>query len=72
MKNNLSKLTLNKEAIESLDDAEMLQTNGGFTYSLSWGEVCKRSKTLGASNAFECGQMEPAEEEEEDQGSVYG
>jgi hypothetical protein len=65
MKNKLAKLSLNKETIETLDVAEMAQTNGGFTYSLSWGDVCKRSKELGASNAFECGQKEPVNEEED-------
>ncbi|WP_029287195.1 class I lanthipeptide [Pedobacter sp. R20-19] len=63
MEKKLSKLTLNKETIETLNVAEMAQTNGGFTYSLSWGEICRRSKELGASNAFECGQKEPVEEE---------
>ncbi|MCX2582177.1 MULTISPECIES: class I lanthipeptide [unclassified Pedobacter] len=63
MRNNLSKLALNKETIETLDNAEMNQTTGGFTYSLSLGAVCKQSKSLGADNAFECGKLSAEEED---------
>jgi hypothetical protein len=63
MNNNLLKLSLNKETIETLDTAEMNQATGGFTYSLSMGAVCKQSKSLGADNAFECGKLSAAEED---------
>lgn len=53
----MTKLSLNRETIETLDSMEMNQTTGGFTYSLSLGAVCRQSKSLGASNAFECGTI---------------
>ena len=60
----ISKLSLNKETIETLDAQEMNAANGGFTYSLSLGTVCKQSKYLGAENAYECGKLTPSVEEE--------
>lgn len=41
------KLTLNKETITSLDKNQMANVKGGFTYSLSTGEACNKSKAMG-------------------------
>ena len=51
----MKKLTLKKETIVALDKAGMANVKGGFTYSLSGGERCKYSKSLGAKNPEECG-----------------
>ncbi len=37
------KLSLNKETITSLEKNQMANVKGGITYSLSWGERCKKS-----------------------------
>ncbi len=41
MKKLNKKLTLNKETIASLNDAQMGAVKGGFTYALSLGHRCR-------------------------------
>lgn len=41
------KLSLNKETLVSLDKSEMMNVKGGFTYSLSTGKACQKSKAMG-------------------------
>lgn len=64
MTKSILKLSLTKETIETLDTQEMNNANGGFTYSLSLGTVCKQSKYLGADNAYECGKLTPSVDDE--------
>ncbi|MFN8844565.1 MAG: class I lanthipeptide [Chryseotalea sp.] len=51
----MKKLKLKKETIISLDNLEMANIKGGFTYSLSTGERCQESKALTAKNGYDCG-----------------
>jgi len=41
MKKITKKLSLNKETLATLDNAEMRSIKGGITYSLSTGAVCQ-------------------------------
>jgi natural product precursor len=50
-----NKLSLNKKTLVSLDDRKMASVKGGFTYSLSTGEVCRHSRIHSSSSAYECG-----------------
>lgn len=52
-----SKLRLNKERISTLTQEQSQAVAGGFTYSLSTGQVCKASKAVGGENAYECGAI---------------
>ena len=54
MKKLNKKLTLNKETIASLNDAQMGAVNGGFTYSLSTGARCKKSNGLADTYSCKC------------------
>lgn len=54
-----SNLSLNKFTVASLDDANAQNVKGGFTYSLSMGTLCRYSKSKGALNPFQCGQLTP-------------
>jgi hypothetical protein len=51
----LSLANLNKSTIAQLNNNDMGQVKGGFTYALSTGALCKQSKALGAGNPYECG-----------------
>ena len=53
-----NKLKLNKKTVSELSTAELDSVKGGFTYSLSLGEVCRKSKELGATNAYDCGDRQ--------------
>ncbi|RZJ23681.1 MAG: rSAM-modified peptide [Acinetobacter sp.] len=73
MKKIEKKLSLNKKTIAVLDNKEMANLKGGFTYSLSTGNVCRLSNALTLSQE-ECqseklrvpfGQSDKYTEEEE-------
>ena len=50
-----NRLELKRQVITSLTQDNASNVKGGFTYSLSLGQVCKNSKALGIGNAFDCG-----------------
>ncbi|RBL91141.1 class I lanthipeptide [Chitinophaga flava] len=52
------KLSLNRFTVAALDDMSANNAKGGFTYSLSTGDLCKISQAYTANNAYECGQID--------------
>ncbi len=54
MKKLNKKLTLNKETIASLNNEQMGAVKGGFTYALSMGARCIKSKGNGHGVTCKC------------------
>ncbi|WP_165370604.1 class I lanthipeptide [Hymenobacter persicinus] len=54
MKKVTVKLTLNKQTLASLDQKQLAAAKGGFTYSISWGSLCRHSRQEGAGSRDEC------------------
>ena len=54
MKKLNKKLTLNKETIASLNNEQMGDVKGGFTYALSMGARCRKSNGFGNGNTCKC------------------
>ena len=48
------KLSLNKETLRTLSVEELGNVNGGITYSLSWGDRCKKSNQFTDGYTCKC------------------
>ncbi|MGD1838165.1 MAG: class I lanthipeptide [Nitrososphaeraceae archaeon] len=67
IKNNImNKLSLNKETIAVLNNSAMSEIKGGFTYSLSAGELCTKSKALGYKKRSHCKEFLEGKDEIEE------